>query len=167
MSEHKHTVRPGRPMGGGPRGMVPGEKAKNFKGTIGKLLKYLGRFKIAIACSLVFAAASTVFMVVGPKISGQATTELATGIIAQLTGTGSIDFGAIGRILLTLGGLYLLSAGLSGVQGWLMSGVATKVSYSMRKEISQKINRLPLSYFDKVQSGDVLSRITNDVDTVT
>ena len=167
MSEHKHTVRPGRPMGGGPRGMMPGEKAKNFKGTIGKLLKYLGRFKIAIACSLVFAAASTVFMVVGPKISGQATTELATGIIAQLTGTGSIDFGAIGRILLTLGGLYLLSAGLSGVQGWLMSGVATKVSYSMRKEISQKINRLPLSYFDKVQSGDVLSRITNDVDTVT
>ena len=167
MSEHKHTVRPGRPMGGGPRGMMPGEKAKNFKGTIGKLLKYLGRFKIAIACSLVFAAASTVFMVVGPKISGQATTELATGIIAQLTGTGSIDFGAIGRILLTLGGLYLFSAGLSGVQGWLMSGVATKVSYSMRKEISQKINRLPLSYFDKVQSGDVLSRITNDVDTVT
>ena len=167
MSEHKHTVRPSRPMGGGPRGMMPGEKAKNFKGTIGKLLKYLGRFKIAIACSLVFAAASTVFMVVGPKISGQATTELATGIIAQLTGTGSIDFGAIGRILLTLGGLYLLSAGLSGVQGWLMSGVATKVSYSMRKEISQKINRLPLSYFDKVQSGDVLSRITNDVDTVT
>ncbi len=167
MSEHKHTVRPGRPMGGGPRGMMPGEKAKNFKGTIGKLLKYLGRFKIAIACSLVFAAASTVFMVVGPKISGQATTELANGIIAQLTGTGSIDFGAIGRILLTLGGLYLLSAGLSGVQGWLMSGVATKVSYSMRKEISQKINRLPLSYFDKVQSGDVLSRITNDVDTVT
>ena len=167
MSEHKHTVRPGRPMGGGPRGMMPGEKAKNFKGTIGKLLKYLGRFKIAIACSLVFAAASTVCMVVGPKISGQATTELATGIIAQLTGTGSIDFGAIGRILLTLGGLYLLSAGLSGVQGWLMSGVATKVSYSMRKEISQKINRLPLSYFDKVQSGDVLSRITNDVDTVT
>ena len=167
MSEHKHTVRPGRPMGGGPRGMMTGEKAKNFKGTIGKLLKYLGRFKIAIACSLVFAAASTVFMVVGPKISGQATTELATGIIAQLTGTGSIDFGAIGRILLTLGGLYLLSAGLSGVQGWLMSGVATKVSYSMRKEISQKINRLPLSYFDKVQSGDVLSRITNDVDTVT
>ncbi len=167
MSEHKHTVRPGRPMGGGPRGMMPGEKAKNFKGTIGKLLKYLGRFKIAIACSLVFAAASTVFMVVGPKISGQATTELATGIIAQLTGTGSIDFGAIGRILLTLGELYLLSAGLSGVQGWLMSGVATKVSYSMRKEISQKINRLPLSYFDKVQSGDVLSRITNDVDTVT
>ena len=167
MSEHKHTVRSGRPMGGGPRGMMPEEKAKNFKGTIGKLLKYLGRFKIAIACSLVFAAASTVFMVVGPKISGQATTELATGIIAQLTGTGSIDFGAIGRILLTLGGLYLLSAGLSGVQGWLMSGVATKVSYSMRKEISQKINRLPLSYFDKVQSGDVLSRITNDVDTVT
>ena len=167
MSEHKHTVRPGRPMGGGPRGMMPGEKAKNFKGTIGKLLKYLGRFKIAIACSLVFAAASTVFMVVGPKISGQATTELAPGSLAQLTGTGSIDFGAIGRILLTLGGLYLLSAGLSGVQGWLMSGVATKVSYSMRKEISQKINRLPLSYFDKVQSGDVLSRITNDVDTVT
>ena len=167
MSEHKHTVRPGRPMGGGPRGMMPGEKAKNIKGPIGKLLKYLGRFKIAIACSLVFAAASTVFMVVGPKISGQATTELATGIIAQLTGTGSIDFGAIGRILLTLGGLYLFSAGLSGVQGWLMSGVATKVSYSMRKEISQKINRLPLSYFDKVQSGDVLSRITNDVDTVT
>ncbi len=168
MSEQKHTARPGRPMGGGgARGMMPGEKAKNFKGTIGKLLNYLGRFKIAIAFSLIFAAASTVFTVIGPKVSGQATTELANGIIAQLTGTGSIDFGAIGRILLTLGGLYLLSAALSGIQGWLMSGVATKVSYSMRKEISQKINRLPLSYFDKVQSGDVLSRITNDVDTVT
>ena len=164
-NSHKNQHR--GPMGGGPRGMMPGEKAKNFKGTLSKLLKYLGRFRIAIVLSLILAAASTVFLVVGPKISGQATTELATGIIAQLTGTGSIDFDAIGKILLTLVGLYLLSTALSFLQGWLMSGIATKVSYSMRKEISQKINRLPLSYFDRVQSGDVLSRITNDVDTVT
>ena len=164
-NSHKNQHR--GPMGGGPRGMMPGEKAKNFKGTLSKLLKYLGRFRIAIVLSLILAAASTVFLVVGPKISGQATTELATGIIAQLTGTGSIDFDAIGKILLTLVGLYLLSTALSFLQGWLMSGIATKVSYSMHKEISQKINRLPLSYFDRVQSGDVLSRITNDVDTVT
>ncbi len=165
--KNQHRGPMGGPMGGGPRGMMPGEKAKNFKGTIRKLLNYLGRFRIAIVLSLILAAASTVFLVVGPKISGQATTELANGIIAQLTGTGSIDFDAIGKILLTLTGLYLLSTALSFLQGWLMSGIATKVSYSMRKEISQKINRLPLSYFDRVQSGDVLSRITNDVDTVT
>ena len=169
MSATKHSSAPRGPMGGagGPHGMMPGEKAENFKGTIVKLLKYLGRFRFAIFLSLILAAASTVFLVVGPKISGKATTELANGIMAQLTGTGSIDFGAIANILLWLAGLYLLSTVLAGLQGWLMSGIATKVSYSMRKEISQKINRLPLSYFDKVQSGDVLSRITNDVDTVT
>ncbi len=166
-SRNEHRPRGPMPGPGGPHGMMPGEKAKNFKGTISKLLKYLGRFRIAIFTSLLLAAASTVFLVVGPKISGQATTELANGIMAQLTGTGSIDFDAIGKILISLAGLYLLSTALAGVQGWLMSGIATKVSYSMRKEISQKINRLPLSYFDKVQSGDVLSRITNDVDTVT
>lgn len=169
MSATKHNSVPKGPMGGagGPHGMMPGEKAKNFKGTIVKLLKYLGRFRFALFISLILAVTSTVFLVVGPKISGKATTELANGIMAQLTGTGSIDFGAIANILLWLAGLYLLSTLLAGVQGWLMSGIATKVSYSMRKEISQKINRLPLSYFDKVQSGDVLSRITNDVDTVT
>ncbi len=152
---------------GGHQGMMPGEKAKNFKGTIAKLLKYLGRFRVSIAISLLLAAMSTIFFVIGPKIAGNATTKLAKGIIAQLTGTGGIDFVAIGQIMLFLLGLYLLSSVLGGLQGWLMSGIATKVSYSMRKEISQKINRLPLSYFDCVQSGDVLSRITNDVDTVT
>lgn len=164
----KHTEKRKQhgPMGGH-SGMMPGEKAKNFKGTIAKLLKYLGRFRVSIAISLLLAVMSTIFFVIGPKIAGKATTKLATGIIAQLTGTGSIDFGAIGQIMLFLLGLYLLSSVLGGLQGWLMSGIATKVSYSMRKEISQKINRLPLSYFDRVQSGDVLSRITNDVDTVT
>ncbi|HIX14022.1 MAG TPA: ABC transporter ATP-binding protein/permease [Candidatus Anaerofilum faecale] len=156
-------------MGGGhgPRGMMPGEKAKDFKGTMRKLFKYLGRFLPAIITGLLFAAASTVLMINGPKILANATDELFNGLIAQLTGTGGIDFGRLARILLFLGGVYLCSAVLSGIQAWIMSGISTRLSYTMRRDLSQKINRLPLSYFDRVQSGDVLSRITNDVDTVT
>ena len=157
------------PRGGGhgPRGMMPGEKAKDFKGTMKKLLGYMKRFLPGIILVLVCAAASTIFSIFGPKILGQATTKLFEGLLAMLTGTGSIDFGAIGQILLFLAGLYVISALLSYVQGWVMAGVATKLSYSMRKDISSKIDRLPLAYFDRVQSGEVLSRITNDVDTVT
>ena len=152
---------------GGPHGMMPGEKAQDFKGTMKKLLAYLGRFLPGIILVLLCAAASTVFSLFGPKVLGQATTELFEGLLAMLTGTGGIDFGAIGRILLFLGGLYVFSALLSYVQGWVMAGVATKLSYNMRKDISNKIDRLPLAYFDRVQAGEVLSRITNDVDTVT
>ena len=158
----------GPKMGGhGPRGMMPGEKAKDFKGTMGKLFGYLKRFLPGIILVLLCAAASTVFAIFGPKILGQATTRLFEGLVAMLTGSGGIDFGAIGQILIFLAGLYLLSALLSYVQGWVMSGVATKLSYSLRKDISEKIDRMPLSYFDRVPHGEVLSRITNDVDTIT
>ena len=170
MSAHNKTAPgPRGPMGSGhgPRGMMPGEKAKDFKGTMRKLFKYLGRFLPAIVVGLLFAAASTVLMINGPKILANATDELFNGLIAQLTGTGGIDFGRLARILLFLGGVYLCSAVLSGIQAWIMSGISTRLSYTMRRDLSRKINRLPLSYFDRVQSGDVLSRITNDVDTVT
>lgn len=158
----------GPKMGGhGPRGMMPGEKAKDFKGTMGKLFGYLKRFLPGIILVLLCAAASTVFAIFGPKILGQATTRLFEGLVAMLTGSGGIDFGAIRQILIFLACLYLLSALLSYVQGWVMSGVATKLSYSLRKDISEKIDRMPLSYFDRVPHGEVLSRITNDVDTIT
>jgi len=164
MAQQTHGTRMG---GRGAAGMMPGEKAKNFKGTMAKLLRYLSRFLPAIITVLVCAAASTVFSIFGPKVLGQATTKLFEGVMAMLTGTGGIDFSAIGQILLFLLAIYLVSALLSYVQGWVMAGVATKVSYSMRRDISEKIDRMPLSYFDRVPNGEVLSRITNDVDTVT
>ncbi len=167
MSAHNKTAHGPAGGGHGPRGMMPGEKAKDFKGTMYRMFKYLGRFLPAIVVGLLFAAASTVLMINGPKILANATDELFNGLIAQLTGTGGIDFGRLARILLFLGGVYLCSAVLSGIQAWIMSGISTRLSYTMRRDLSQKINRLPLSYFDRVQSGDVLSRITNDVDTVT
>ena len=148
------------------RGRMPGEKAKDFKGTIRQLLRYMGAYKIALAIVAVFAVASTVFNVVGPKILGNATTELFNGLIAKLSGTGSIDFGKIGRILLILMGIYLLCAIFSFVQGLLMTEMSQKMCFRMRKDISEKINRMPLSYFEKNAVGDVLSRITNDVDTL-
>ena len=165
MAQQTHGAHMGGPRGAA--GMMPGEKAKNFKGTMAKLLRYLSRYLPAIITVLVCAAASTVFSIFGPKVLGQATTKLFEGVMAMLTGTGSIDFTAIGQILLFLLAIYLASALLSYVQGWVMAGVATKVSYSMRREISEKIDRMPLSYFDRVPNGEVLSRITNDVDTVT
>ena len=164
MAQQTHGTRMG---GRGAAGMMPGEKAKNFKGTMAKLLRYLSRFLPAIITVLVCAAASTVFSIFGPKVLGQATTKLFEGVMAMLTSTGGIDFSAIGQILLFLLAIYLVSALLSYVQGWVMAGVATKVSYSMRRDISEKIDRMPLSYFDRVPNGEVLSRITNDVDTVT
>ena len=155
------------PMRHGPGAMAVGEKAKDFKGTMKKLLAYMRRYLPSIVIALLCAVGGTVFSIFGPKILGQATTKLFEGVIAMLTGTGGIDFGAIGQILLFLAGLYVLSALLSYVQGWVMAGIATKVSYAMRTDISRKIDRLPMSYFDRVPHGEVLSRITNDVDMVT
>lgn len=155
------------PMGHGPAGMHGGDKAADFSGTMKKLLKYMNRYLPVLILSLVCAIAGTAFSILGPKILGNATTKLFEGLMAMIAGTGGIDFDALAQILLFLGGLYLFSALLTYVQGWLMAGIATKVSYTMRTDISRKIDRLPMSYFDKVSHGEVLSRITNDVDSVT
>lgn len=154
--------------GHGPSGrMMMGEKAKNFKGSTRKLLSYLKPFHWAIIMVLLCAAVSTVFTIVGPKVLAKATDELAKGIMAVVTGgDGVIDFGYIGMVLLTLLGLYLLSALFSYIQGFTMAGISAKVSYRLRQQIIQKINRLPLGYFHKVSQGEILSRITNDVDTL-
>nr|WP_297279067.1 ABC transporter ATP-binding protein [uncultured Butyricicoccus sp.] len=153
-------------MHGPGRGMVPGEKAKDFKGTIGRLLAYMGKFKFALIGVLLFAVGSTVFNVVGPKILGQATTELFHGLMAKVHGTGGIDFGKIGMILLLLLGLYVLSALFAFVQGWIMTGVTQKLCYRLRRDISEKIHRMPMKYFESKTVGEVLSRITNDIDTL-
>lgn len=160
----KHTPQRRRgPMG---RGMHPGEKPKNFKASIKKLIQYIAKYKIGIIVVMLFAACSTVFTVVGPKILGKATTTLTEGLMAKIQRTGSIDFGKIGSILLFVLGLYLLSAIFSFVQGWIMTGITQKVCYQLRKEISEKINRMPMKYFESRTYGEVLSRITNDVDTL-
>ena len=162
--EIKHTPQRRRgPMG---RGMQPGEKPKNFKASIKKLIQYIAKYKIGIFVVMLFAACSTVFTVVGPKILGKATTALTEGLMAKIRGTGSIDFGKIGSILLFVLGLYLLSAIFSFVQGWIMTGITQKVCYQLRKEISEKIDRMPMKYFESRTYGEVLSRITNDVDTL-
>ncbi len=153
-------------MGHGPRAMLPGEKARNFKGTMKKLIKHLSVYKIPIFISLLFAMASAAFSIIGPKIMGKATTKLFEGVVARISGTGDIDLMAIGRILLVLIGLYILSALFGYIQGWLMSDISMKVSYNFRKNISEKINRMPLKYFDSTNHGEVLSRVTNDVDTL-
>lgn len=155
------------PGGRGAGGMLPGEKAKNFKGTMRKLITYLGKYSAALLAVLICAVASCIFSILGPKILGNATTLLFEGLIGQITGTGGIDFTAIAQVLLFLACLYGISALLSYIQGWTMTGIATKISYNMRRDISQKINRMPLAYFDRISHGEVLSRITNDVDTVT
>lgn len=156
------------PMGHGPGGMMPGgEKARDFKGTMKKLIEYMSPYKVSIIIVLIFAAASAAFGIFGPKILGKATTKLFEGIMEKISGTGGgIDFDYIGGIILTVAGLYLLSA-LSGyIQGWIMTGVTMKVSFSFRKDISQKINRMPLKYFEGTNHGEVLSRVTNDVDAI-
>lgn len=151
------------PMG---RGMGPGEKPKNFKGTLRKLVAYIGNYKLGVIIVMIFAAASTVFTVVGPKVMGKATTALAEGLMAKVSGTGSIDFDKILSILLLTLVLYLCSAVFTFVQGWIMSGITQNVCYRLRKEISEKINRMPMKYFEERTYGEVLSRITNDVDTL-
>ena len=142
------------------------EKAKNLSKTLSTLLKYLKPFRIAIFFVILFAVGSTIFTIVGPKILGNATTKLVQGLIAKYSGTGSIDIDGIKHTLLILLGIYVLSLILSYIQAWIMSGVTQKVTYRLREEISLKINRLPLNYYDKQTHGEVLSRITNDVDTM-
>lgn len=158
--------RPRRGMGFGGPGHMNGEKAQDFKGTIRKLLSYIGRHKIGLGFVILFAILSTVFAIVGPKILSGAITEIFNGLVRKLAGDGGIDFTAIGRTLLLLLGLYVLSTIFSFVQGYIMSGIAQKVSYRMRREISKKIDRMPLAYFESRTVGEVLSRITNDVDTM-
>jgi len=146
--------------------MRKGDQARNFKATMIKLAQYLGAYKIKITVVIIFAIASTVFNIVGPKVLGNATTALFNGVMAEIAGTGSIDFNYIGRILLIMLILYVVSAIFAYLMGWIMAGVSTDISYRFRKEIARKINSLPLSYYDKTTQGEVLSRITNDVDTV-
>lgn len=152
-------------MGGGMRKI---EKAKNFKGTMNKLLQYLNPYKLSILIVILFAIGSAAFTIVGPKILGNATTKLFEGLVSKVSGApgAAIDFTYIGNIVILLLGLYILSTVFGIIQGYIISGVAQKVSYNFRKEIDEKINRMPLKYFDKTTHGEVLSRITNDVDTV-
>ncbi|MFZ5921564.1 MAG: ABC transporter ATP-binding protein [Chloroflexota bacterium] len=164
--------RSGPMMGRGPgpgghmAAMMKGDKARDFKGTMSKLIGYLGKYKAAVLVVFVFAVGSAAANIAGPKILGQATTKLFEGVMAQLNGTGSIDFSAIGRIVLLTLGLYLVSAVFAYIQGWIMADVSTNIAYRFRRDISEKINRMPLRYFDGTTHGEVLSRITNDVDTV-
>jgi ATP-binding cassette subfamily B protein len=161
------------PMGGGPGGpggpgmMMPGEKAKDFKGTFRKLIAYLGKYKTAVFFVILFAIGSTIFNILGPKILGEATTKVFEGVMAMISGTGDgIDFGYVSRIMLILVALYLISALFAYIQGYIMSNVAMKVTYNLRRDISEKIHKLPLKYFDKRNYGEVLSHITNDVDAI-
>ena len=147
-------------------GRMTTERAKDFKGSLLQLLRAMGKYKLSLIVVVVFAILSTIFNIAGPKILAKATTALATGWIAKLRGTGAIDFGYIGKILLILLGMYLLSSAFSFIQSWLMSGLSQKVCYDFRRQISEKIDRLPLAYFEKRTVGEVLSRITNDVDTL-
>ena len=155
----------GRRGPGGHGGMMPGEKAKDFKGTTRKILSYIGSYKIAIVLVMISAVAGTVFNIVGPKVLSKATTEIFNGLVSKVSGGAGIDFHKVGVILLILLGLYCVSALFSFIQGYIMSGISQKLSFRMRKEISEKINRMPLAYFESKTVGEVLSRITNDVDT--
>lgn len=165
--ENKDIKMPQRKrMGHHGGGMAPAEKAKDFKGSMGKLIRYIGKYKIAIIVVAVMAVCSTVFSVVGPKVLGKATTALSEGLVKKINGTGGIDFTKIGTILLFVLALYAASAIFNFIQGWIMTGVTQKVCYRLRKEISEKINRMPMKYFESRTYGEVLSRITNDVDTL-
>ncbi|MFN8426350.1 MAG: ABC transporter ATP-binding protein [Anaerolineales bacterium] len=151
-----------------PHGMMgaPVVKARDFKGTMKKLLAYMSAYRGAIVIVFLFAIASTASNIAGPKILGNATTKLFEGVVAQLNNTGSIDFDYIGRIVLIALGLYLISSLFAYIQGWIMADVSTNIAYRFRRDISEKMNRMPLKYFDRTTHGEVLSRITNDVDTV-
>ena len=168
MSEKEKTTRAPRPMRGpmGGPGAMSTEKAKDFKGTLGKILKYMGAHWVSLIFVVLFAGGSAAFSVIGPKIVGKATTEIFGGLVAKIGGTGGIDFEKVAGILLTALGLYLVSAAFSFIQGWLMTGISQKVAYRMRTDISQKIDRMPMRYFESRTVGEVLSRITNDVDTM-
>ncbi len=152
---------PGRMRGG-----MPGDKAKDFKGTLKKLIRYMSVFKVQMLFVLIFAVCGTIFNIVGPKILGKATTEIFNGLVSKVSGGSGMDFGKIGQILLTVLCLYLVSALCTFIQGILMTGVSQKTTYRLRKEISEKINRMPMNYFDTKPVGEVLSRVTNDIDTL-
>ena len=162
MSETRRP-RPHGPMGHGMRG---GEKAKDFSGSMKKIFHYMGKYKVRIVLVMIAAMAGTIFNIVGPKILGKATTELYNGLVAKISGTGGINFEKIAQILAFAMCLYLCSAAFTFIQGFIMSGVSNDVTYSLRKDISQKINRLPLKYFESRTTGEILSRVTNDVDTL-
>ncbi|MGI6062464.1 ABC transporter ATP-binding protein [Blautia sp.] len=155
----------GGPMGHG-RGMHGGEKAKDFKGSMARILRYMGRYKFRFILMFFFAVAGTIFNIWGPKILGKATTELFSGLVAKVNGTGGIDFEKIGMILLSVMALYLVSSCFSFIQGFVMTGISNDVTYNLRKDISKKINRLPMNYFESRTNGEILSRVTNDVDTL-
>jgi len=155
---------PGGPMGRGNK--APIEKAKDTKGTLKRLIKYFKEYKLPILVILIFAVLSTVFSIVGPKVLGKATTELFSGIIAKFTGTGSVDFEYIGKILFILGSLYLISAIFSYIQQYLMAGVSQGIVYRLRKQVNEKLSKLPLKYYDKNTKGDILSRTTNDIENL-
>ncbi|MFX1566848.1 MAG: ABC transporter ATP-binding protein [Promethearchaeota archaeon] len=160
--------RGGHMSGPGPQGSRFGvrEKATDFRGTMGKLFRYMGRYKWLVLLVFIFAAASTTAIIIGPKILGTATTTLVNGIIAKVSGTGEIDFVKIGGILLEVLIIYIVSAAFGFIQGWIMANISTNVAYRLRRDISEKINRLPLKYYDQTTHGEVLSRITNDIDTI-
>ena len=155
----------GGPMGHG-RGMHGGEKAKDFKGSMARILRYMGRYKFRFILMFFFAVAGTIFNIWGPKVLGKATTELFSGLVAKVNGTGGIDFEKIGMILLSVMALYLVSSCFSFIQGFVMTGISNDVTYNLRKDISKKINRLPMNYFESRTTGEILSRVTNDVDTL-
>lgn len=152
---------------GGPHGAaMAGEKARDFKGTMKKLMNYMGKYKIAIFFVFIFAIGGTIFSIVGPKILGKATTEIFNGLVGKVSGGSGIDFDKVGKILAAVLCLYAVSAAFSFIQGYIMTGISQKMTYRLRKEISEKINRMPMNYFDKMTHGEILSRITNDIDTL-
>ncbi len=166
-SSSSSAGRPGFMGRGGPMAMMKGDKARDFKGTIAKLIRYLGSYKISILIVMIFAAGSTVFGIFGPKVLAKATDKLYTGVMAQIAGTGTgIDFTYIANIILATLSLYLASSLFGYIQGWIMSNISMDITYRFRRDIAAKINRLPFKYFDGTSHGEVLSRITNDVDTV-
>ena len=168
MAENKVKPSMRGPRGRGPgRGMGSVEKAKDFKGTMNTLVKkYLARYRIALIIVIIFAIASTIFSIVGPKILGNATTEMFTGIVSKISGGNGINFGKIGNILLTLLFLYIISAVFGAIQGLIMTQISQKLTYKLRNDLAQKLNKLPMNYFDKKTNGEVLSIITNDIDTL-
>ena len=154
----------GRPRGHG--GHMSAEKAKDFKTAMKRLLNYMKRYRLQLAVMMIFAVGSTIFNIVGPKVLGKATTELYEGLVSKISGGAGIDFGKIGEILLFALGLYLISSAFSFIQGFIMTGISNQVTYNLRKDISAKINKIPLKYFESRTHGEILSRITNDIDTL-
>lgn len=167
MKNNKQNPRQGfAGRGGGPMAMMKGDKAKNFKSTMKRLLGYMNQYKLKISLVFLFAIASTVFTIIGPKILGKATTKLFDGVMDNISGTGGVDFDFIAKIIFFALGVYIISSVFSYIMGWIMSKVSTDITYRFRKDISHKINKIPLGYYDKTTHGEVLSRITNDVETI-